>query len=186
MSIDNSESDSLNEARPDRKVTLRPVHHNDVAEETLLLQIYASSRSEELALTNWDESQREIFIRMQFAAQSLHYRSYYPNAEHQFILLDDAPVGRIYIDRRASEIRILDITLLSEYRSLGIGGWLIEELLAEASTTSKTVTIYVDNYNRSQRLFSRLGFTIIENDDFNVLMEWRPAKVSIDAPQTWV
>ncbi|HKQ73048.1 MAG TPA: GNAT family N-acetyltransferase [Blastocatellia bacterium] len=153
------------------KATLRLVRPED---EAFLCEVYASARAEELALTNWNEAQREAFIKMQFAAQLQHYRSRYPEAEHQIILLNDLPVGRIYVDRRPTEIRILDITILPEYRNLGIGAPLIEKLLAEAAETAKTVSIYIENYNRSQRLFARLGFSPIEDNGFQALMEWRP------------
>ena len=87
---------------------------------------------------------------------------------------DDKPVGRLYVDRREREIRILDITLLPEYRGAGLGTPLIQELLTEAEAAGKTLTIYVEFFGRSRRLFERLGFTPIEGDGYNALMAWRP------------
>lgn len=174
MTNNDSESNSpgsRGSARPAQKATLRLVRPED---EAFLREVYASTRSEELALTNWNEAQREAFITMQFAAQQQHYRGRCPEAEHQIILLNDLPVGRIYIDRRPEEIRILDITLLPEHRNLGIGAPLIKDLLAEAARIAKPVTIYVENYNRSRRLFTRLGFSPIEDNGIQVLMQWRP------------
>jgi len=155
-----------------RQVELRPVRTED---ESFLREVYASSRAEELALTDWSEARREAFISMQFAAQQQHYGGRYPEAEHQVILLNDRPIGRIYVDRRPAEIRILDMTILHEYRNLGIGAPLIEELLSEAARTAKTVSVYVENYNRSRRLFARLGFSPTEENGFQVLMVWRPS-----------
>lgn len=171
MTNNHSESGGLDSARPARKATLRPVRAED---ETFLRDVYASSRSEELSLTNWDEAQREAFINIQFAAQQQHYRGCYPEAEHQIILFDNLPVGRIYIDRRPTEIRILDITVLPEYRNLGIGTPLLEDLLSEAAETARSVSIYVEMYNQSRRLFARLGFIPIEDNGIQALMEWRP------------
>src|SRR5262249_24259878 len=101
-----------------RKVTLRPARPED---EAFLRGVYASTRAEELALTNWTEAQRETFISLQFSAQQEDYQSRYPEAEHQIILSNELPVGRIYTDRRPREIHILDITILPEHRNLGIG-----------------------------------------------------------------
>jgi RimJ/RimL family protein N-acetyltransferase len=165
MTINHSEADDA------RRITLRQVQPED---EAFLREAYASTRAEELALTNWDDAQREAFINMQFAAQQQHYRSRYPDAEHQIILANGQPVGRIYVDRRPQEIRILDITLLPEHRDLGIGTPLVEALIAEAAQSARRVSIYVESYNRSQRLFARLGFSPIEDNGIQVLMEWRP------------
>lgn len=165
MTINNSESGAA------RKITLRPAQPED---EAFLREVYASTRAEELALTKWNEAQREAFIDMQFAAQSRHYRSRYPEAEHQIILSNNQPVGRIYVDRRPQEIRILDITILPEFRNLGIGAPLIEALMAEAAQGAKRVSIYVENFSRSRSLFARLGFSPIEDNGVQTLMEWRP------------
>jgi|SRR5947209_15813143 len=151
-------------------VTLRPVILED---EAFLLEVYASTRAEELSRVPWDEAQREAFLKMQFAAQQLHYRTHNPNATHDLILLDGHAVGRLYVSRREREIRILDITLLPEHRNKGIGTPLIEELMREAAQAGKPLTIYVESFNPSLRLFERLGFSKIEDDGINYLMEWR-------------
>jgi hypothetical protein len=47
-------------------------------------------------------------------------------------------------------------------------------LLAEATRESKVVRIHVESFNPSQSLFQRLGFSMIEENGFNHLLEWRP------------
>ncbi len=74
-------------------VALRPVEPGD---EELLHRVYASTRQEELAQTGWSEEQKASFLRMQFDAQSRHYREHYAGAEFSVILADDRPVGRLY------------------------------------------------------------------------------------------
>lgn len=106
---------------------------------------------------------------MQFAAQHKHYQSEYPDAEYQIILLGDHPIGRLYVHRRAAEIRILDITLIPEYRNRGIGTPLIQALIAEGQNTGRPVSIYVDNFGGAAGLFERLGFSKAENDGINGL-----------------
>ena len=106
---------------------------------------------------------------MQFAAQHKYYQSEYPDAEYQIILLGDHPIGPVYVDRRAAEIRILDITLIPEYRNRGIGTALIRALIAEGKKTDKPVSIYVDNFGGAASLFERLGFSKVENNGINTL-----------------
>ena len=152
-------------------VTLRAVSTED---DAFLLKTYASIRADELARVPWSDAQRDAFVKMQFDAQQLHYRTHNPNATHDIILLDGSPVGRLYVSRRESEVRILDITVLPEDRNRGIGTWLIKELMREAGRSGKPLNIYVESFNPSQRLFERLGFVKTdEGDEVNWLLEWR-------------
>ncbi len=153
-----------------RLVTFRPVNKED---EPLLLEIYGSTRADELALTNWDESQREAFLRMQFSAQQSHYREHYPEGEHYIILVSDEAVGRLYVADIENEVRILDITIRPHHRNSGIGTPIIRELMAEAAAIGKPLRIYVESYNRSLVLFERLGFVKSDESGYSYLMEWR-------------
>jgi GNAT superfamily N-acetyltransferase len=152
---------------------LRPVEPED---DAFLLKAYESVRAEEMARVPWNEFQRTAFLKMQFDAQQLHYRTHNPNSTHDIILLKDEPVGRLYVSRREEEIRILDITVLPEYRNQGVGTQLLEGLKKEAAATGKPLTIYVERFNPSLRLFERLGFLSTEEDEVNLLMGWRPSE----------
>jgi ribosomal protein S18 acetylase RimI-like enzyme len=149
---------------------LRPVLPED---EAFLLKTYASVRVEEMAQVPWNAAQQEAFLRMQFEAQQLHYRTHNPNATHDIILLDNQPIGRLYVSRREQEIRILDITILPEQRNQGWGTPLIKDLMSEAADAGQPLTIYVERLNPSLRLFERLGFQKAEENDVNFLLAWR-------------
>ena len=151
-------------------VTLRSVRADD---DAFLLQVYASTRLDELASAAWDEAQREAFLILQFAAQQQHYQTHFPEADHQVILLGDRPIGRLYVARSTDEVRILDIALLPEQRSFGVGSSIIKEILAEAAKAEKPVRIYVESFNPSLRLFERLGFSPVQDIGTHLLMEWR-------------
>jgi RimJ/RimL family protein N-acetyltransferase len=151
-------------------VTMRPVSPEDAE---FLLKVYASTRAAEMAMVPWNEAQREAFIKTQFAAQLAHYSLHNPRATHDIILLGESPVGRLYVARREAEIRILDITILPEHRSLGIGTPIIERLMDEAARANLPLSIYIESFNPSLRLFERLGFKMVESDGVNQLMEWR-------------
>lgn len=151
-------------------VTLSPVTAED---EAFLYRVYSSTRAEELAQAPWNEAQREAFLKAQFSAQQLHYRTYYPDSTHDLILLDAHPIGRLYVARNAEGICILDITILPEHRNKGIGTPLIQRLMNEAAEASKPLTIYVESFNPSRTLFERLGFSKIEDDGIYHLLEWR-------------
>ena len=154
-------------------ITLRPVSPDD---ESFLLELYASTRADELALTNWDERQRKAFVEMQFAAQQHYYRTQFAGAEHSIILMGDRPAGRLYVARRPEEIRILDITVAVEDRGAGVGSSTLKELIREAEESGASVRIYVERFNPSLRLFERLGFSSIQETPSHFLMEWRPTR----------
>lgn len=157
---------------PAVSVKLRPVQPDD---ETILFTLYASTREEELALVNWDTAAKEIFLRMQFNAQQMHYRSHYPQGDHRIILLDDRPIGRLYRARQDREIRLIDITLLPEYRNRGIGTALMQDLIDEAAQTGDPIRLYVFKYNHAAlRLYTRLGFSPIDENGLHIFMERVP------------
>ena len=110
---------------------------------------------------------------MQFDAQQLHYRQHYPKGEYLIILLNGDPVGRLYVANIETEIRIIDITILPERRSAGIGTPIIQELMNEAKAVGKPLRIYVESFNPSRLLFERLGFVKTGESGYNYLLEWR-------------
>jgi len=150
-------------------ITLRDTLPED---EPFLLEVYASTRAQEMAQVPWDDEQRKSFLTMQFNAQHSHYRAQYPEASYSLICRDDLPLGRFYVLRNEEDIRILDLTLLPEYRNGGIGTSLLRDLLEEAAQSGKRVRIYVETYNPSLRLFERLGFKNIAEEGINFLLEW--------------
>lgn len=151
-------------------VTLRPVV---AADEPLLFEIYASTRAEEMAMVPWPREQQEEFVRLQFAAQQEHYPKLHPDANHDIIMLNGRPVGRLYVARTKDYIEIMDITLLPQDRNLGVGTSLIDGLIDEASA-SRPLRIYVETFNPSLRLFERLGFKVVGEEGIHRLMEWVP------------
>jgi len=149
---------------------IRPITPED---DAFLARVYASSRAEELAVTGWPDELKADFCRRQFDAQSAYYASNYPGASFQIIERDGWPVGRLYVDRWEKEIRIVDITLLPEFRGSGIGTKLLRELQNEARRAGKSLTIHVERFNRALTLYQRLGFQQIQDKGVYLLMEWK-------------
>lgn len=154
----------------DKSLRLRPITPTD---EEFLARVYASSRAEELANTGWSEQLKADFCRSQFDAQRDYYAANYPGASFQIIERDGWPVGRLYVDRWEKEIRIVDITLLAEFRGSGLGAKLLRDLQKEARDAGKSLTIHVERFNRALALYQRLGFQQIEDKGVYLLMEWK-------------
>ena len=151
-------------------ISLRPI---TAADEPFLCALYGSTRTEELAAVPWSEEQKRAFLEMQFRAQSAHYGTHYAGADFRIIERDGQPIGRLYIARWPDQIRIVDISLLPEHRSRGIGSDLLRDVLDEGAASNLPVTIHVENFNPAMRLYERLGFRPISEYGVYHLMEWR-------------
>lgn len=147
-------------------------------DEAFLYGLYASTRAAEMALTGWDDVQKEAFLRMQFGFQTTHYRRHYSTASFQVILLDSRKIGRLYVHEGPREFRLMDIALVPEHRGAGIGTSVVGSLLEQAARLRKPVTLHVEPYIRSVRLYERLGFHTVAQHVTNQLMEWRPPSLA--------
>jgi ribosomal protein S18 acetylase RimI-like enzyme len=157
---------------PLAEVTFRPIRD---ADEPFLSRLYASTRQEELAVTDWSEERKAAFLEQQFQAQHTFYREQFTDAEFSIVELRGKPAGRLYLDRRDDEIRLIDIALLPEHRNRGIGGALMRRVLAEGEERGLPVRIHVERFNPALRLYRRLGFRRVEEQGPYFLMEWAPA-----------
>ncbi|MDQ2769866.1 MAG: GNAT family N-acetyltransferase [Bacteroidota bacterium] len=135
--------------------------------------LYRSTREPELHLTNWTEEQKTAFCHMQQFAQLADYGRK-PGASHQVILCKKKPVGRLFCWESAEEIRLADISLLPEFRGLGIGRAVLTELMATARRKKKPLTLHVALANPARRLYESLGFRQMRVVHDNAFMELSP------------
>jgi ribosomal protein S18 acetylase RimI-like enzyme len=150
-------------------LTFRRIADDDQA---FLAQVYASTRVEELAVTDWSEEHKAAFLQAQFLAQHAHYQRYYPNADWLVTAHGREDIGRLYIERWPTQHRIIDIAFLPAHRGAGLGTALLGDLLDEAAAVGKNVSIHVEKFNRAMRLYRRLGFTTEEDKGVYDLMRW--------------
>lgn len=153
------------------EVTLRPVQP---ADEDFLLRVYACTREAELAMVPWPPEQKTAFVRMQFEAQTRHYRAQHPQAEYSIVVHQGRDVGRLWVARKPDGIHILDVTLLPEFRGAGLGKLLLRQLQEEGLRSALPVSIYVESFNPSLRLFDKLGFRKANEEGVHCLLQWTP------------
>jgi GNAT superfamily N-acetyltransferase len=144
------------------------------ADRPFLSYVYASTRADEMAMVAWTPDQKEEFLTMQFNAQWDHYEQYYPEAAFLVIERKGEPIGRIYIDRAAEEICLIDIALIPEVRGHGLGTKLVEEILEEGQASGKRVEIHVERFNPAMHLYERLGFLPAGENGVYYRMVWSP------------
>jgi len=158
----------------DHQLLLRPISDKDLPFLSLL---YHSTREDEMALVDWPEQQKIDFLNMQFNAQHQHYLQHFVHAEFDIIELDGEPVGRLYLDRREDEIRIVDISLLPAFRGRGIGSRYLDDIMSEARGKKISVRIHVESFNPALRFYQRLGFQHKDTNGVYHLMEWLPGSI---------
>lgn len=155
-------------------VSLRPV---TPADREFLVSVYGGSRAQELAQVEWDEGQKDAFVRWQFERQQEEYDQRYPGARYEVILVDGVPAGRIWVGIDDKQIRLLDIAILAEFQNRGVGTYLLSQLKDEATRENKPLRhmVFVLNDN-AYRFYERLGFSTIEDLGGYKHMEWVPGK----------
>jgi ribosomal protein S18 acetylase RimI-like enzyme len=158
-----------------RGFALRPETEADIA---FLMQLYASTRADELAQAPWTAEQKRTFLASQFQAQRRHYRNTIDGCVYDIIEHRGEPAGRLYLDVRQTQLHIVDIALTPAWRGRGIGSAILEALMAAGRIRGKGVGIFVEKFNPALRLYRRLGFTDISDHGVYLEMEWLPTKIS--------
>jgi GNAT superfamily N-acetyltransferase len=157
-------------------IAFRPIGPGD---EEFLYRVYASTRELELRPLAWTDAEKAAFLRQQFHAQHAYYQEHYAGARFEIVLLDGVPIGRLYVNRRGDEIRVVDLALLPDHRGAGHGGGILRGLLAEAAAANTPVRLHVERLSPARRLYARLGFVPIADRGVYVLLERRPGPMPL-------
>jgi ribosomal protein S18 acetylase RimI-like enzyme len=150
-------------------IALRPAA---AADDALLRRIYASTREEEMAATGWPAQRRTAFLHQQFVAQQRHFRQHYPGAQNLIMERDGQPVGRLCWHWMPGELRMVDISLLPEWRGLGLGRQVVMALQALAAAQGLAMGLHVEVGNRAIALYERLGFVVTGHSGLHHRMRW--------------
>ena len=154
-----------------REAQLREAGDDDLEK---LFSLFAASREDLLAaISTWDETQQKTFMHLQFEAQRDQYRRQYPDAHWDVIIRQGEIIGQILV-ARADGFRLVDLSLLPEFRNLGIGSSLLQGLLDEAEGSGRRVTLHVLQNNPAIHLYQRLGFSDAGEQGIYRRMEWVP------------
>lgn len=149
-------------------------------DEPFLRELYASTRDE---LAIWPEEERAVLVDLQLRAQQRNWEARFPEAEHEIVVLGEEPVGRSYVAWSPAGCRIVDLALLPEYRSVGLGTVLVSETLERAERAGLPVRISVVRANeRAIAFWMRMGFERSGGDEMYLSFERAPSSWSARAP----
>ena len=159
------------EAAQSNSISLRPVTAEDAP---FLLELYKSSRGDDLRGLGWENERVSEFLDMQYEAQQRFHANEYRRPVDQIVMRNGEPIGRLMFEPREHEIRCVDIALQPEHRSAGIGAQLLRELQIEAKRQKKPLRLQVIRFSRAIPLFERLGFQRISETGTHFQLEWTP------------
>jgi len=151
-------------------LTLRPTTPED---RSFLVGVYAATREEELAQTDWSPEAKHAFVLQQFDAQDRYYReNVYPDADYLVITYRGEPAGRLYLSALPDDVRIIDIALLPAFQRRGIGTTFLRALQDECASSGRSLSIHVERFNPALRLYQRLGFEQVEDKGVYLFLKW--------------
>lgn len=93
--------------------------------------------------------------------------------EHASIIeCNRTSIGLLKIERKRDGIELIQIQIDPLYQGKGIGKKILEQIINEANSEEKSITLQVLKVNKAQRLYLKLGFKIIEENEHSYLMKY--------------
>lgn len=154
-------------------VTLRPAAGGP-SEEAFSYLLFACNRAAEMALMPISQQDKEFLLQVQFRSMNETYRRNFPRARHNIVELDRWPIGRIVSEVQPDCLYFVDFALLPQAQGLGIGTIALGAALEEARQLNLPARLRSFSHNRAaQRLYDRLGFTVVAEEPPQLVLEWR-------------
>lgn len=103
-----------------------------------------------------------------------HFADSWRRGGIQLVEVGDQPVGMIQLDERDDCVELVEVQLLPEKQSLGLGTRLVVDIVDRARAQGRPTVLSTGLMNtRAQSLYRRLGFEEIARDDSHVHMRSR-------------
>ncbi len=105
--------------------------------------------------------------------QRAHFAAHYAPARNAIIVRSGnttQDVGRVSLTRHWRKIFLRDIELAADARNRGLGSAVVAAVLQIARADARRVELLVLHRNPAQRLYARLGFTVIADDGARLRM----------------
>ncbi len=147
------------------------------ADEAFRFALFCASRPPEEDFSPLGRELAQHLLRQQFRAQSHSYRADFPQARFDIIEFDGAPVGYVIVVITDREARVVELAIVPDRRSAGLGEAVVNPIIAEAQRRKLPLRASVLNGNQgSLRFCRRLGFEPIGAPTaFYTELEWRAA-----------
>ncbi len=152
------------------EIILRPRRAD---EENFWCEVFYDAVRKHFESLNLPENELNNLLEFQFQAQNLDYEKNYPQASNDIILYKNESAGRVILSNEHNDLHLIDIAILSKFRSRGIGTKILEWLFGQSRQTKLPIRFYVEKINPAFRLYERLGFKTVADVTTHFQMEWR-------------
>ena len=112
------------------------------------------------ALWGWDQTEQES-----------RFREHFEISDISIVQVDGEDVGYTKVESHDDHVFLAGVYIAAGQRNRGIGTAVIEDLIARAAAEKKVLRLRVLRPNPCQRLYKRLGFTIIGESDSHIDMQ---------------
>jgi ribosomal protein S18 acetylase RimI-like enzyme len=89
----------------------------------------------------------------------------------QIIEANGQSVGLLKVLEESESLRIVQLQFLPTHQGLGVGTSLVRAVLEQAHAQGTKVTLSVLRVSHARRLYERLGFRVVGEDEFSFHME---------------
>jgi ribosomal protein S18 acetylase RimI-like enzyme len=154
-------------------VALRPAAGGP-SEEAFSYLLFACNRAAEMALVPLSQQHKEFLLQVQFRSMNDTYHRNFPRARYNIVELDRWPIGRIVSEVQPDCLYFIDFALLPQAQGLGIGAMVLAAALEEARQLGTPARLRSFSHNwAAQRLYDKIGFTVVAEDPPQLVLEWR-------------
>jgi ribosomal protein S18 acetylase RimI-like enzyme len=133
------------------ELTFRAASEADVP---FLLELRRKTMSEHLRMSGIEPSEDERVERVLARFECA-----------EIILLSGSPIGLLKVARDGKKWDLIQIQVVPEKQGTGLGSVILKKLLTEAVQSQAAVTLSVLKANPARRLYERLGFRIVGEND---------------------
>lgn len=134
------------------------------ADESLLREVFASTRAQDLALLGMEPVVLSTLVQMQFEAQRRHYMQTHPGCMAWVVegaasgAMAPQTLGQMWLHLDASGLHLMDIAVLPTQRGQGIAAICVQALLHLADAHGWPVHLHVLADSAIRHWYARLGF----------------------------
>ena len=105
------------------------------------------------------------------AFQASVFRKNYVPAQIQIITLDDKDIGMISLEERYDDTFLRAIEIHPAHQGQGRATRIIHQIITDSVSKQKPVLLYVLKVNPAEKLYERLGFSVIEETETHFIMK---------------
>jgi len=148
------------------------IRHETADDIPFLRRLFETVRQADFAELQWPDAIKQEFFDSQFLFQRSHRQQAYAGADRLIVMQGATSIGNLCLWEGSEEMRLVDISLLPDWRGRGLGTALLKALQKHAAHRNYTVNLSVREDNPARQLYRKLGFIETRSEGPDLLMRW--------------